>query len=150
VILRRYLPKTYLTGYNFDMTEQKAQELQEKKDSELHDTNDRARAVFELAEAKTKSSQLEWRASDSDEVYSASTPNGFILKMYPFTSFENNEPVGPPSLTVYDNAEKLIFDITQDVVKSDRLGNLYQLVKYRAERTAEKLQMIIEDLSALA
>jgi hypothetical protein len=132
------------------MTQQKAQK-NEEKDPDVQETGEKARAVFELAEAKTTKSQLEWRYSDTDSgnVYSATTTNGFILKMYPFTTFDGEEPIGPASLTVYDNAEKLIFDITKDIIKADRLNKLYQLVKYRSERTDEKLQLVIEDLSAL-
>lgn len=133
------------------MTEQKAQELQRTKEKaqDLRDAKEKAREVFELIETKTANSQLEWRTDENEDIYTATTTNGFILKIYPFTSYVNEEPVGPASLTLYDGTQKLIFDITTDVVKAERLSKLYQLAKDRAERTEEKLQMIIEDLSAL-
>jgi hypothetical protein len=112
-------------------------------------TEDKAREVFDLAEKKTRDSQLEWTAMDSDDVFVVNTTSGFILRMYQHTSYDDVEGSGPPSLTLYDSADQIVFDVTSDIVEPERLVKLYQLVKRRVGGTDEKLQLIINDLSSL-
>jgi hypothetical protein len=131
-------PPSGILGYNFRMTEDK---MAEKKD--------KAREVFDLAEEKTLDSQLEWTATDTVGVFTASTTSGFMLRMYPYTSYDDAEPTGPPSLTLLDSALNLVFDITNQVIETKRLNRLYEQVKRRAEGTDEKLQLIIDDLKKL-
>jgi hypothetical protein len=112
-------------------------------------TENKARELFDLVEQKTRDSQLEWKETDIEDVYGTTTASGFVLKIYPYTIYVEEEPKGAASLTLYDSGDHLVFDITEDLVESRRLNELYANVKRRALGTDEKLQVVINDLSNL-
>jgi hypothetical protein len=116
--------------------------------------DDKALAIFELALQKTIDGELPWQqATDSgmEDVFVCTTPGGFTLKAYPHTDYSGAEGEGPPSLTLFDGADQMIFDITSalDGVTEIELRKLYRLARRLGLGVDDKLDLILKDLESM-
>lgn len=118
---------------------------------------DEAKAVevFKAAVARTHEGGLPWELSGKHgpgNVFECRTPTGFILRMYPYTSVDDDgTPEGLPSLTLYDDSDELIFDIKSGVggVTASELSNLYAAARGFALGIPAKLDAILKDLGTM-
>ena len=116
--------------------------------------DDKALAIFELALQKTIDGELPWhQAPDSgmEDVFVCITPGGFTLKAYPHTDYSGPNGEGPPSLTLFDSTDQMVFDITSllDGVTELELKKLYRLARRLGLRIDDKLDLILKDLESM-
>ena len=110
---------------------------------------DKVLAIFEQAFEKTFDGTLNWQPSQQAGVFEFATPSGFLLKLFPHTDYTGSVGEGPPSLTLYDSGQQMIFDITDSVdgVTPDKLEELYDAARITALGIQDKLDAILEDLT---
>jgi hypothetical protein len=116
--------------------------------------DDKALAIFQLALRRTVDGELSWQQSTGsgmEDVFECSTPGGFTLKAYPHTEYNTSAGEGPPSLTLFDATEQMVFDITsllEGVTEVD-LRRLYRAARRIGLGIDDKLDLILKDLEAM-
>lgn len=115
--------------------------------------DEKALAIFHLAQQQTLKGKLRWQQMEGSmsDVFEVVTPGGFTLRVYPHTTYDDSEGAGPPSLTLFDTADKMVFDITLDLtgVTESELRDLYVMSRRIALGIDAKLELILKDLSSM-
>ncbi len=114
--------------------------------------DERALKVFVVVLKKAAAGVLPWQPSKFENIFEFKMPSGFLVRAYPYTSLDDDgDRIGAASLTLYDAAEELIFDITSDIdgVTVEGLEIIYREARRVALQVDAKLDAIARDLEEL-
>jgi hypothetical protein len=114
--------------------------------------DDKAVELFQKILAKSRGRAIKWEATASDGVYIASLSPELQLKIYPFTSVEEDgETIGPPSVSLHDEKGTLLVDMTHkiDGISEQELEEISYLAKNVALNLDAKMDSAIKKLDEL-
>ncbi|HZW92003.1 MAG TPA: hypothetical protein VFF64_03440 [Candidatus Eremiobacteraceae bacterium] len=118
--------------------------------------DEKALQVFLLTLQKTVDGEVSWRRLDNqemDDVFEYDTAGGFNLRVFPHSTYDQDNPdgAGPPSLTIYDSSNQMVFDVTSELdgVALRDLDALYLKARSVALGIDDKLELVLRDLKAL-
>src|ERR1700682_2765701 len=110
--------------------------------------DEKALLLFEKVLEKTRSKALKWEATAEEGQYVAAIGSDLVLKVWPFTVFDQGEPQGPPSVSLNDEKGTILVDMTHkiDGITIEELDEIAALAKRAALNIDSKIDSALKGL----
>jgi hypothetical protein len=114
--------------------------------------DEKALQLFSKILSKTRSGALRWEATAEANKFIATLGGNLVLTLWPYTTFDEDGPSGPPSVTLGDGESALLLDMTSSIngISRDDLSELAARARRIALNIDKSVDAALEKLDQLS